>query len=339
MFSILLVPLVVAIFLAVNMGASGTAPSFSASYGANLLRRELIPGLFGTCVLLGAVIAGSKVVKTIGRDILPAENMTLAVVTIIFLSCAISLFFANYLRVPQSTSQSTVFALVGCALCLDALKTPRLLLEIIPTWLILPFICFAITYALGRFLYNPLASKFGMTFDTIRDFPIWRLITILCSCYVAFSIGSNNVANAAGPIASMIINELQLGDESVHPVVLLVSTLLIAPWFGIGSSFLGGRVLETTGKGIIDLGPMSATLIAFVTATLLLCASLTRGIPTSLVQLNTAAILAVGVLKQGPQEIFVKSSTIRLFIIWIIAPLISFGLSVLLTAIYVQMVP
>lgn len=31
-----LVPFIIAMFLAINMGGSGTAPSFSAAYGANI---------------------------------------------------------------------------------------------------------------------------------------------------------------------------------------------------------------------------------------------------------------------------------------------------------------
>ncbi len=53
MISIYIIPLLVAMFLAINMGGSGTAPSFSAAYGANLIRRDLIPGLFGLFVFAG----------------------------------------------------------------------------------------------------------------------------------------------------------------------------------------------------------------------------------------------------------------------------------------------
>ena len=62
-FSWMLVPLLVAMFLALNMGGSGTAPSFSAAFGARLLRKDLIPGLFGTFVFLGAIIAGKMSVR------------------------------------------------------------------------------------------------------------------------------------------------------------------------------------------------------------------------------------------------------------------------------------
>jgi len=56
MYSIYLIPLLLGKFLAVNMGGSGTTPSFSAAFGSNLIRKNLIPGLFGLFVFLGALI-------------------------------------------------------------------------------------------------------------------------------------------------------------------------------------------------------------------------------------------------------------------------------------------
>jgi sulfate permease len=55
MFDIALIPLLAAIFLAINMGGSGIAAAFSSSYGANLIRKDLIPGLFGAFVLMGRI--------------------------------------------------------------------------------------------------------------------------------------------------------------------------------------------------------------------------------------------------------------------------------------------
>jgi len=149
---------------------------------------------------------------------------------------------------------------------------------------------------------------------------------------VAFSIGSNNVANAAGPITSMVLLELGIpksGDNFL--LCMILGTLIIAPWFGIGSSIFGKRNLETTGKEIIELGPLGAMLISVVTASLLLLVSVTRGIPMSLVQLNTGAIIGLGISKFGTKEILKETSVKKIMIIWIIAPLIALILSVLLT--------
>ncbi|MDD2564817.1 MAG: inorganic phosphate transporter, partial [Salinivirgaceae bacterium] len=141
----------------------------------------------------------------------------------------------------------------------------------------------------------------------------------------------NNVANAAGPIASMTINELQLADIGQNfLLIMIIATLMIAPVFGIGASLFGDKVIKNTGKEIVLFGNIEAIIIATITASLLLFSSVVSGIPTSLVQLNVAAILGVGVAKLGPKNIFKKTEVNRFFVMWIIAPVISFVLTYVL---------
>ena len=170
-FSVLLIPLLVAMFLAINMGGSGTSPSFSAAYGSNVIGKHLIPALFGIFVLFGAIVAGRKVVLTIGRGILPSEVMGLTLTTIILLSVAISILLANILRIPQSTSQATVFSLVGPAIYFDILKTHKLFFEIIPTWFILPLISFFVALFIGKYVYSPIKQSGIIKFEEISNHP------------------------------------------------------------------------------------------------------------------------------------------------------------------------
>ncbi len=329
MFSVLLLPFLIAMFLAINMGASGTAPSFSAPYGADLIRKNIIPGLFGIFVLAGALIAGDEVVKTISRGVIPDSMLNMTLTTIILLAISLSLLFANLFKVPQSTSQSTIFALMGAAAYFHALKPDKVFLEIIPTWFILPVISFLLSYSIGRFVYRPLRDKGIIQFSEISTHPLLRFIVIASSCYVAFAIGSNNVANASGPITSRMLIELGIPQSGENFLLcMILGTLIVGPCFGIGSSLWGGRVMETTGKDIIDIGPLGATLISVITASLLLLASVSRGIPTSLVQLNAAAIIGIGISKYGTRNILSQTSVKKLFSIWIIAPVIAFVLAV-----------
>jgi len=69
LFSHLLIPFIIAMFLATTMGGSGTGPSFSAAYGANVIRRNLIPGLFGIMVFIGAIVAGKGTASTVEREL------------------------------------------------------------------------------------------------------------------------------------------------------------------------------------------------------------------------------------------------------------------------------
>jgi len=120
LFSHLLIPFLVAMFLAVNMGGSGTAPAFSAAYGANIIRKSLIPGLFGIMVFLGAIIAGKGTATTVGKGLLDPAMMSFTVVSIILFSVAIALLIANLFGIPQSTSQATVMAVTAPAIYFHA---------------------------------------------------------------------------------------------------------------------------------------------------------------------------------------------------------------------------
>ncbi|MFO7671839.1 MAG: anion permease [Bacteroidales bacterium] len=332
LFSHLLLPYIIAMFLAINMGGSGTAPAFSAAYGANVIKKSLIPGLFGIMVFLGAIIAGKGTATTLGKDLLDPEMMTTTVVTIILFSVAISLLIANLAGIPQSTSQSTVLSVTAISIYFKDLHSDKLFLEIIPTWFILPVISFFLSLLLGKYIYRPMRRR-GLTLQRAQNEnmkPIWNGLLVIMSLYVAFSIGANNVANAAGPIASMTANELDISLNENFILILILSTLIVAPNFGIGSSIFGHKIVKKTGKEIVLFGKFEAVIIAFVSASLLLLASLTKGIPTSLVQLNVAAILGIGVAKLGTKNIFNKTEVKRFFVMWFIAPVVAFSLTLLL---------
>lgn len=329
LFSHLLIPYLIAMFLALNMGGSGTGPAFSAAYGSNIIRKSLIPGLFGIMVFLGAVIAGKGTATTVGKGLLSPEMMSFTVVSIILFSVSISLLIANLFGIPQSTSQATITAVIAPAIYFNAFNSEKLFYEIIPVWFVLPVISFVICFIVGKYIYKPLRRKGYTISKKINDSYVLKGLILIMSLYVAFAIGANNVANAAGPIASMTINELNIDLDSNFVLIMILSTLIIAPSFGIGSSIFGHKVVKNTGKEIVLFGKVEAVIIAFVSASLLLFASLTKGIPTSLVQLNVGAIIGIGVAKLGFKNIFKKTSVNKFFIMWLIAPIISFLLSLL----------
>jgi len=332
LFSPLLLPFVIAMFFAITMGGSGTGPAFSAAYGANVLRRSLIPGLFGIMVFLGAILAGKGTATTIGKELLAPEMMTRNVVSIILFSVSMSLLVANLFGIPQSTSQSTVLSVAAAAMYFEKLNTEKLFYEIIPTWFILPVISFVISWLIGKYIYRPMRRK-GLTLPRAQNAnmkPVWDGVLIAMSLYVAFSIGSNNVANASGPIASMTANQLHISVDENFILIMILSTLIVAPNFGIGSSIFGHKILQNTGKEIVLFGKFEAVVITFVSASLLLFASLYRGIPTSLVQLNVAAIIGIGVAKLGVRHIFKKTQVRQFFLMWVVSPVIAFTLTYLL---------
>lgn len=305
------------VFFALNMGASGIAPSFASTYGGSLIKKKNAVALFAFFVILGAVTLGRNVTVTLGKGLLPQEFMSFDVVLAILSSATLGLFIANVLKIPQSTSQVTVGAIVGAGLYFKHLNAQNLFFKILPMWVILPLLSYILTWLIYRRIYPPEHDNLHIYQKLFANEKKLRLLALAASCYVAFAVGTNNVANAVGPLFGAGILGVNLG------------LILVSPIFGIGALALGKGTLETAGKEIIPLGLFSSVLVSFVTATLLIFASVI-GIPQSLVQLNICSIFAVSCLKDGHRCTLDQQLTKKTFFIWAVTPLISMILSYLL---------
>lgn len=300
-----------------NMGASGVAPSFCSSYGAKFLNRKSIVLLFTFFVILGAVFLGHRVVKTLSSGIVPSGYINIKVAIIILLSASISLFTANLLKIPQSTSWVTVFSLTATGIYFGVLNFKKFYI-LIPAWTILPAISYFLSLYLYKFIYPPRKENFRLYEKIFANENKLKTITILTSCYVAFAIGTNNVANVVGPLkAANILENSVLG------------LLLMSPLFGIGTLFFGRGNLSSFGCEIVPLGTVTALIVSFTTATLLIFASII-GIPQSLVQLNAASIFAVSTAKNGFSQTTSNTVTKKTIYVWLITPILSFTLTFLI---------
>jgi len=306
--------LIVVVFFAMNMGASGIAPSFAAAYGGRLIRKVPALVLFSICVTLGAVTLGKNVTLTLGRGLLPQQMITANVALIILASATLGLFLANVLKIPQSTSQVTVGAIVGAGLYFSHMNYAILFLKIIPLWIVLPLLSYILTFLFYRNIYPPDHDNLHIYQKIFTNEKKLRFVSLIASCYVAFAIGTNNVANAVGPL---------FGAGMIQ---ILPGLLLVAPLFGIGAWVMGKGPLETAGCEIVPLGMISSTLVAFVTATVLIIASL-AGIPQSLVQLNIFSIFAIGCLKNGHKCTIDRHITRKTFAVWTLTPLLAMSIS------------
>ncbi|MBI5399071.1 inorganic phosphate transporter [Candidatus Saganbacteria bacterium] len=308
------------IFFAMNMGGSGIAPSFGAVYGARLISHRRAALLFTFFLTLGAATVGSRVVKTLSSGIIPKALFSHDVALIIIFSAAVSLFLANFLKIPQSTSWVTVAATFGAAVYFKSLNVANTL-RMVSLWVVLPAIAFVLTIYFFRIIYPPSLKNLWF-YEKVH---LWkkpiRILALISSCYVAFAIGANNVANAVGPLA---------GSNLIDPFWGL---LIIAPLFGLGGWLIKDRTMKTIGREIVPLGLITSTLVSFITATLLLVASI-LGFPQSLVQLNALAIMAIGTIKHEHVLALREKATQKMLLIWLIAPLFSGALSFILLRIF-----
>lgn len=309
---VIILLLLISILFAVNMGGSNIAASMSVAFGSNLISRKKASLLFGVFVLLGALLLGRNVSETVGKGLVESRVLTSGVVFVIIASATVSLFFANLLKIPQSTSQATVGAITGAGLFFWALKPDKYPM-MLSQWIILPIVSYLITLFLGKFFYSRMQRWFK-SHTLLRQSTLLKTIVIITSLYVSFAIGSNNVANVVGPLLCLC------------PYNYKCCAIIFAPLFGIGAFLLGKGTLETVGKEIIPIGLLGSSLVSFTTATLMIFASI-KGVPQSLVQLNALSIFALGCVKNGHKSMIKHPSVNKAAIVWVIAPILSMVLS------------
>ena len=124
---------------------------------------------------------------------------------------------------------------------------------------------------------------------------VFVVLQILTACAVAFAHGSNDVANAIGPLAAIVtvVEGLELADKApIQPWMLAVGGLGIV--FGLIT--WGYRVMETVGKKITELTPSRGFAATLAAATTVVVAS-RMGIPVSTTHTLVGAVLGVGMAR------------------------------------------
>ena len=143
---------------------------------------------------------------------------------------------------------------------------------------------------------------------------IFAVLMIFTASAMAFAHGSNDVANAVGPMAA-VISIAQSGSIAAKSAlpgwVLLVGGIGIV----VGLATLGYKVMATVGKNITELTPTRGFSAEIAAATTVVLASYT-GIPISTTHTLVGAILGVG-LARGIAAIDLRVVG-RIFMSWII---------------------
>jgi sulfate permease len=304
--------LILAVFFALNMGGASFAASFAASYGGRVLSRRQASVLFLVFVIVGSVVLGQNVSHTLGREIMDATLIGTRELLIIFLIAGISMFTANMAKIPQSTSLVTVAAIAGVGTAYGALKTSTVLI-LVPFWIALPVLSYFLTLIISRPLYPPRKGNFWVYEWFVNKQPHMRAFVIFANCYNAFSVGTNNVANVAGPMM----------DYLNVPLVKLLCGFAV--FYGLGA-FIFTAPMKTAAQEIVPLGLFTASLISLISGSLMIIASW-LGIPQSFVMLKMGAIFAISTMKHGAGSTFENPMTRKTLYTWTINPLLTFLVS------------
>jgi PiT family inorganic phosphate transporter len=182
--------------------------------------------------------------------------------------------------------------------------------------------------AIGKFLLSRIkettnGTRQGKHSDLERVFAVLMVFT---ACSMAFAHGSNDVANAVGPLAA-VVNIVQSGGQVMAESALPGWVLLVgASGIVLGLATLGYRVIETVGRNITELTPSRGFAAELAAATTVVVAS-GASMPISTTHTLVGAVLGVG-LARGIGAIDVRVVG-KIVLSWIITLPAGAALSVL----------
>ncbi|MGS0681557.1 inorganic phosphate transporter [Shewanella sp. 125m-7] len=125
---------------------------------------------------------------------------------------------------------------------------------------------------------------------------VFAILMVVTACCMAFAHGSNDVANAIGPLAA-VVSVVESGGE-INSTAPLVWWILPLGAVGIvlGLAIFGKRVMQTIGKNITHLTPSRGFAAELAAASTVVIASGT-GLPISTTQTLVGAVLGVGMAR------------------------------------------
>jgi PiT family inorganic phosphate transporter len=181
---------------------------------------------------------------------------------------------------------------------------------------LLAFALGAVVAAASRFFINriPVDKKANRRFHYHTVERVFAVLMVITACSMAFAHGSNDVANAIGPVAAVvsIAQEGIVGQNAGLPIwVLMLGGVGIV----VGLGTYGVRVIKTVGTHITELTPSRGFSAEIAAAFTIVVASGT-GMPISTTHTLIGAVLGVG-MAQGISAINLGVVG-RIFISWVI---------------------
>ena len=155
---------------------------------------------------------------------------------------------------------------------------------------------------------------------------LFAILMVFTACAMAFAHGSNDVANAIGPLAAIVNVVNSGGDIAKQSVIPWWILLLGAGGIVAGLATYGFKVIATVGKKITELTPSRGFAAELGAASTVVIASAT-GLPISTTHTLVGAILGVGIARGiGALNLGVIG---QIFMSWIITLPAGAGLSIL----------
>ncbi|HOZ69907.1 MAG TPA: inorganic phosphate transporter [Chitinophagaceae bacterium] len=315
------------LFLGWSLGANDAANVFGTAVGSRMIKFRKAAIIASLFVILGAVLQGTGATETLSS--LGSIDAMGGAFTVALCS-AIVVTWMTYYKLPVSTSQAIVGAIIGWCFYTSNPVDYKVLTVIAVSWFTGPLlgaIFSGLLYLLMRYYMRRTKTHVLILDSHIRNG------LLIVGAFAAFSLGANNVSNVMGVFVNSTSFHINAGPftfTNTH-VLFLLGGLSIAA----GILTYSKKVINTVGHGLLEMTPETAIVVVLSQALVLFIFSSTALsdlfvriglpaiplVPVSSTQVIVGALIGIGAIK-GIQEIrFKMLGTIMLG--WLMTPVLA----------------
>ena len=294
------------LFLGWTLGANDASNVFGSAVGSKLIRFKQAAIIASIFVVLGAVLQGAGGSQTLGKL---GSIDALGGAFTVALGAGIAVLWMTRLKLPVSTSQAIVGAIIGWNFFTGNPTDYSSLTKIVTTWIsgpILGGIFAVLLFLLLKFILRK--SKIHL----IKLDAYIKYGLLIVGAFGAFSLGANNIANVVGvfvPSAPNISVDFGFFTLDGTQLLFLAGGVSIA----VGILTYSRKVMMTVGNSLMKLNAETALVVVLAHSLVLFIFSsqnlsdffVNIGlpaiplVPVSSSQAIVGAILGIGILKGG----------------------------------------
>ncbi len=316
------------LFLGWTLGANDASNVFGSAVGSKMIKFKQAAIIASIFVILGAVLQGAGGSDTLGK--LGSVDALGGAFTVA-LAAGISVFWMTKLKLPVSTSQAVVGAIIGWNFFTHNPTDMSSLTKIVTTWISGPIL--GGIFAILLFKLLQFVLKRSKTHLIKLDAYI-KYSLLIVGAFGSYSLGANNIANVVGvfiPSAPDITLNFGFFTLDGTQLLFLAGGISIA----VGIMTYSRKVMLTVGNSLMKLNAETAIVVVLAHSLVLFVFSsqslsnlfVNIGlpaipmVPVSSSQAIVGAILGIGILKGGG-NIHMKVIG-KIAVGWIITPVIA----------------
>lgn len=293
------------VFLGWSLGANDASNVIGPAVTSRMLRFTTAAIMASLFVLVGALLQGSSGIHTLSG----LTNMTLNQAVLASISAAITVTLMTIGRLPVSTSQAVVGAILGIGFGNRYVDLTGLG-KVVTCWVGTPVggaIMAVVVYRVLAAINNRLKLNL-LESDTFL-----RIGLVAAGSYGAFALGANNVAN----VTAVFVGAGHLS--------MTAATLIGGLSIGLGILTFSKRVMVTVGSRLVRLDSFSALVVLLAEAITVHFYTFV-GVPVSTSQAVIGAVIGIGLLK-GIRTVS-RRTLFSILSGWFLTPLIAAALVV-----------